>query len=55
LAELTSLPARRINAAVRYLDEEELAKAYPASGEDPFTFMQINATSATRLFVAKNA
>lgn len=55
LAALTELSPTRINAAVQYLDDRGLVKVYRAQGTRPFTFLQVNATSATRRFVAANA
>jgi hypothetical protein len=55
LAEATGLPESRINAAVQYLEDGQLVKVYRAMGGGPFTFIQANATAATRRFVAINS
>lgn len=52
LAELTNLSAGRINAAVQYLEDYGLVKVLRVLGTGPFTFKQVEATGATRRFVA---
>jgi DNA-binding transcriptional regulator GbsR (MarR family) len=54
LAELTKLSASRINAAVQYLEDYALVKVLRVLGTGPFTFKQVEATGATRRFVANN-
>ncbi|MBV8759854.1 MAG: toll/interleukin-1 receptor domain-containing protein [Deltaproteobacteria bacterium] len=54
LAAATKLPANRINAAVDFLEDRGLATVYRAMGGGPFTFFKIDATGATRRFVANN-
>jgi len=54
LASMTGIPPSRINNAVDYLEDYGLVRVLRAIGTSPFGFIQVEATGATRQFVAEN-
>lgn len=54
IRETTKLPPLRINRAVEYLDDYGIVKALKMVGTAPFSFGAVQATGATRRFVADN-
>lgn len=54
LVDATGLSPNRINAAVYALEDRKIAQVIRTMGGGPFTFMQVDATSATRRFTAAN-
>jgi hypothetical protein len=55
IAEITGLPASRINRAVAYLEDYNLAKVLKAIGTGPYAFMEVDATSATLHYVREQS